>query len=87
MAELPGLTGVAAFIDSIKNVMFALIFVLCGFYVTVTPGIEAGMAGQWLGAAMLVAGVYVGTRSEKGKQEGIVAQIVAEEKLETAKNT
>jgi hypothetical protein len=85
MPDLPCLTDLSAFIDNIKNVFFALIFVLCGFYVTVTPGIEPGMAGQWLGAAMLVAGVYVGTRSEKGKSEAVVAQINAEERLEAAK--
>jgi hypothetical protein len=81
--EFPNLTDWATFIDSIKNVVFALIFVIAGFYVTVTPGISENFAGQWVGAAMMAAGVYIGQRAEKGKQEAALAQAVA---LETAKN-
>ena len=72
------LADVATFIDSIKNVLFALIFVLVGFYVTVVPGISENYAGQWLGAAMMVAGVYIGQRAEKGKQEAVLAQTKAD---------
>jgi hypothetical protein len=85
MPELPSLENLATFIDSIKNVAFALMFVLAGFYVTVTPGVVTEYAGQWVGAAMTVAGFYIGARSEKGKTQGIVAQIKAEEKLNDAK--
>jgi len=65
--KLPCLTDLATFIDNIKNVVFAMIFVLAGFYVTITPGIAPEYAGQWVGAAMTVGGVYIGTRIEKGK--------------------
>jgi hypothetical protein len=63
----------AKFIDSIKNVMFAVMFVLIGFYVTIHPGITPEYAGQWVGAAMTVAGVYIGQRVEKNKQDTIQA--------------
>jgi hypothetical protein len=66
------LTELATFIDSIKNVMFALIFVVAGFYVTVVPGVAENFAGQWVGAAMTVAGVYIGTRIEKGKLAAMI---------------
>jgi len=67
MAEVPTLADLATFIDSIKNVFFAMVFVLAGFYVTMTPGVPPEYAGQWVGAAMTVGGVYIGTRIEKGK--------------------
>jgi hypothetical protein len=66
--KFPSLADLATFIDSVKNVVFALIFVFAGFYVTVTPGVTTEYAGQWVGAAMTVAGFYIGTRAEKGKQ-------------------
>lgn len=61
------LKEIASFIESIKNVMFAIMFVLAGFYVTVVPDISPEYAGQWVGAAMTVAGFYIGARAEKGK--------------------
>ena len=76
------LEEIATFIDSIKNVLFAIIFVFVGFYVTITPGIVPEYAGQWVGAAMTVAGFYIGTRSEKGKQETVDKQVAA---IEAAK--
>jgi hypothetical protein len=69
MTDTTCLPGVATFIDSIKNVLFAILFVLAGFYVTVVPGIVPEYAGQWVGAAMTVAGVYIGSRIEKGKTQ------------------
>ena len=68
------LTDLATFIDSIKNVLFAMMFVLIGFYVTIHPGITPEYAGQWVGAAMTVAGVYIGQRVEKAKQDTIAVQ-------------
>lgn len=67
MVEWPPLSEWATFIDSVKNVFFAFLFVIIGFYVTITPGISPEHSGQWIGAAMTVAGVYIGTRIEKGK--------------------
>lgn len=78
MVELPCLADVASFIESIKNVFFALVFVIAGFYVTVMPGIPEQYAGQWVGAAMMAAGVYIGTRSEKGKSQAVIEQLKAE---------
>jgi hypothetical protein len=77
------LQDMATFIDSIKNVLFAMMFVVAGFYVTISPGIAPEYAGQWVGAAMMAAGVYIGQRVEKGKQETVVAQVAA---IEAAKN-
>jgi hypothetical protein len=71
------LQDLATFIDSIKNVLFAMMFVVAGFYVTIHPGITPEYAGQWVGAAMMAAGVYIGQRAEKGKQEAALAQIQA----------
>lgn len=79
------LTELATFIDSIKNVMFAAMFVMAGFYVTIVPGIAPEYAGQWVGAAMMAAGVYIGTRVEKGKNEAVLLQTRAEECLGNAK--
>lgn len=83
MTEVTTLEALANFIDSIKNVMFALLFVVAGFYVTVTPGISENFAGQWVGAAMMAAGVYIGQRTEKGKQDAVATQVAA---IEAAKN-
>jgi hypothetical protein len=71
------LQDLATFIDSVKNVLFAMMFVMAGFYVTIVPGIAPEYAGQWVGAAMMAAGVYIGQRTEKGKQEAALAQIQA----------
>jgi len=66
---MANLEDIATFIDSIKNVLFAVIFVLAGFYVTVHSGIPQEYASQWINAAMLVGGVYIGQRiGGKGKQ-------------------
>lgn len=61
----PSLSDWATFIDSVKNVLFALTFVLIGFYVTINPDIMKEFASRWVDAAMIVASYYIGTRSSK----------------------
>jgi hypothetical protein len=68
------LQEIATFVDSIKNVLFAMMFVLIGFYVTVAPGITPEYAGQWVAVAMTVGGVYIGTRIEKGKSKPLLPE-------------
>jgi hypothetical protein len=64
------LQDLATFVDSVKNVFFATMFVLAGFYVTTHPEIAIELTNRWMDIVGIVAGVYIGTRAvNKGKQE------------------
>ena len=63
------LTEWSTFIDTHKNFAMALIFVFAGIYMSVVPGIKDGIANQWIGSAMTVAGVYIGHRYEASKNK------------------
>lgn len=61
--NFPTLSEWATFIDSIKNVAFALIFVIIGFYVTLHTELPVELVTRWVDVAMIVGSVYVGTRA------------------------
>jgi hypothetical protein len=61
--DLPSLVDLATFIDSVKNVIFALIFVGAGFYVTLHTELPVDLVNRWVDMAMIVGSIYVGTRA------------------------
>jgi len=63
----PSLKEVSEFIDAQKNLGVSLLLIFIGFYVTVTPSIPEQYGGQWMGAAMTAAGIYIGHRIEGAK--------------------
>jgi hypothetical protein len=72
MAELSPkewVDAIVALIDGTKNFLLAIIVLYMGYSASLNPAIPEAFAGQWVGAAMTVVGVYFGTRIAQGRQQ------------------
>jgi hypothetical protein len=64
------LSDLADFIDRVKNFTVALIFLGTGYFLIVNPNVpkeHAEFVGMWVGVAISIGSVYVGSRLEKSK--------------------